>query len=477
MGLISVLTGLDTRKELYNFTGTIRENLNLCWDYAKLFKGGEEITPDYSVSKDDIILIQEYPEGTTGSVGWDIFVGVITLGIIPIVNAVREFDKIQKQLDEALKTQNAKTNTKQTATIPFINGAKNTAAEGQAAPILLGRHGFAPYFVSNPYMKISGTDGERLDWHGTFLVAQKDLCFEKIRLGTQVIKSFSGTGITESGAYPFDEGYFYDVDNTIEICQDGLFSEPIFDQKWVDALQSQIALEYPIVDDEENGSKKWDDSKVIVRQSAKNPCIVEVELTFEGLFAWDSKNGVPVDTSAEVYIGWSIDGENYQQIPIEYFDSNDAAGSINVEGTGKDIPRHSKLTRAKNKQMRFIARLDMNANKSYIPELLNRGEIDIKAMRCNPDGAGSTHDKVYITAIRTQIYGSDSNSFGLIPAKNMDSRIRGKFCRMGIKIKADERVKEGLDEFNVIASDRPDMERVLVVCVKISRPELRSGGA
>jgi hypothetical protein len=452
MGLISVITGLDTRKKTYNFTGKIRDNLNLCWDYAKLLKSGEEITPDYSVGEDDIILIQEYPGGSTGSVAWDIVVGVLTLGIIPIVNAFTAFDQLQKELDDVRSKQNAKTNSKQTTTIPFISGAKNTLAEGQAAPLLLGRHGFAPYFISNPYLKVSGTDGERLDWHGTFLVAQKDLCFEKIRLGTQVIKSFSGSEITESNLYPFDPGYFYDADNKIEICQSGLFSDPVFDEKWVDSLQSQIALDYPIVDDEENGGKKWDDSKVIVRQSAKNPCVVEIELTLEGLFAWDSKNGVEVETSAEVYVGWSTDGENYRQIPIGQFDTNNVIGIINAEDTGENIPPHSKLTRAKNKQMRFIARLDLNQNKSYLPAVLSRGEIDIKAMRCSPDGTGSTRDKVYITAIRTQVYSSNSTASALIPAKNIDARIRGKFCRMGIKIKADDRTKEGLDEFNVIAS-------------------------
>ncbi|MDR2742871.1 MAG: hypothetical protein LBB98_12070, partial [Treponema sp.] len=448
MGLINVIRGLDTRKETYTFTGKIRDNLDLRWDYVKAFRGGEEIGPDYVVREDDIILIQEYPGKSTGSVFGDVVLGVLTGGIYSSIVAAKE----AKELNEALEKSNAKTNTKQTETIPFINNAKNAQAEGQAAPVLLGRHNFAPYFLSGPYMKISGTDGERLDWYGTFLVAQKDLCFERIRLGTQVIKSFSENGITPSQAYSFDPGYFYDPDNKIEIRQAGLFAEPIFDQKWVDSLQSQIALDYPVVDDETTGGKKWDDSKVIVRQPAKHPLIVEVELTFEGLFAWDSNNGVPVDASAEFYVGWSTDGQTYRQIPIENFDSNNINGVTDAEGTGKNIPVHSKITRAKNKQMRFIARLDTNAAAAYRPAVFNRGEIDIKVMRCNPNGDGSTHDKVYVTAIRTQVYSPKSTVSGLIPAKNIDARIRDKFCRMGIKIKADDRTKEGLDEFNVLAS-------------------------
>ncbi|MDR0402951.1 MAG: hypothetical protein LBH35_05105, partial [Treponema sp.] len=452
MGLISVITGLDTRRTTYTFTGKIRDNLRLNWDYTKIFRGGEEITPDYSAGEGDIILIQEYPGESTGNVFGDIALGILTGGVYSIVNSAVETAKARRQMDEALSRLNAKTNTKQTETIPFINNAKNIPAEGQAAPILLGRHSFAPYFLSNPYMKISGTDGERLDWYGTFLVAQKDLCFEKIRLGTKIIKSFSGNGITPSETYSFDPGHFYDQDNKIELRQDGLFSDSVFDQKWVDSLQSQIALDYPVTDDEQNGGKKWDDSKVIVRRSAKHPVVVEIELTFEGLFAWDSQNGVPADATAEVYIGWSADGENYRQIPITGFDGDRVPGIADAEGTGQDIPEHSKITRNKNKQMRFIARLDINDASAYRQAVFDRGEIDIKFMRCNPEGGGSTRDKVYVTAIRTQVYGSTSSASDLIPAKNLDARIRDKFCRIGIKIKADDRTKEGLDEFNVTAS-------------------------
>ena len=49
MGIVNVIKGLNTHKETHRFNGSLRENLDLNWEYTKIFKGSEELTPDYGL--------------------------------------------------------------------------------------------------------------------------------------------------------------------------------------------------------------------------------------------------------------------------------------------------------------------------------------------------------------------------------------------------------------------------------------------
>jgi len=195
MGIVNVFKGLGSERTIYNFNGRIRKNLDLDWKHCKMLLGDREITRNYSVNEDDVVYIREYPGAvTTGLLIGVAVVGVVTAGVgvwagVTARNAARD---ARRKLDEALDRIGGDNRRRDVESIPHLSGARNEFAEGKQAPIILGRHLFAPYFLSEPYMRPSGDDGIDLHWYGTFLVGQTGLNLEKIRNG--MIDLVSGIG-------------------------------------------------------------------------------------------------------------------------------------------------------------------------------------------------------------------------------------------------------------------------------------------
>jgi len=196
MGIVNVFKGLGSERTIYNFNGRIRKNLDLDWKHCKMLLGDREITRNYSVNEDDVVYIREYPGAvTTGLLIGVAVVGVVTAGVgvwagVTARNAARD---ARRKLDEALDRIGGDNRRRDVESIPHLSGARNEFAEGKQAPIILGRHLFAPYFLSEPYMRPSGDDGIDLHWYGTFLVGQTGLNLEKIRNGMIDLISFNDT--------------------------------------------------------------------------------------------------------------------------------------------------------------------------------------------------------------------------------------------------------------------------------------------
>ena len=186
MGIVNLYRGLDSEKEILNFNGRLKDNLDLDWDHTHILKNGQELDSDYILNESDIIIIQNYPGAlTTGFLVAAIVLGVVGLGVgIGVgIYANEQAKKAQKEMEEALK-RIGKNNKNDVSSIPQLADAKNEKMDGKNAPIILGRHLFAPYFLSEPYIRPEGVDGEDLYWYGTFLAGQSGLCFEKVRNGT-----------------------------------------------------------------------------------------------------------------------------------------------------------------------------------------------------------------------------------------------------------------------------------------------------
>jgi hypothetical protein len=107
------------------------------------------------------------------------------------------------------------------------------------------------------------------------------------------------------------------------------------------------------------------------------------------------------------------------------------------------------ITRSSVKQMRFLAEVDFPSSvwsKDGSP-------VFIRAVRTTRMYSGSYRDRVYLSAIRTKQYNpKTSSNTQLIAAKNLNERLVGKFCRIGIKIKVNQNTQEFLDRFSIIAS-------------------------
>jgi len=455
MGIVNVRKGLGSELETYNFNGSIRENLNLNWEYTEIYLGSKKLDPDYIVKEDDLIIIQELPGAAATVVA---IVSLVVTLVVGIAVGVYSYVKVKEAEKEYKKALNKLKNQKQQGeqeTIPWLVGGKNERALGKQVPLILGRHLFTPYFLSDPYLKPSGTDGEDLFFYGTFICGQTGLVIEQIKNGSTKLIGFNDTQAQTIIDRPFDKPDnpddpppFYDPENRVEIIQDGYFSDiggnPIFDQKWIDSLESTVELGRKQNDTQSTDGIWINDGgeEPVIRESARFPMKLEVELFVDGLVGWDSDKGKekPIDTAIDLLWGTS------ESDITNRFDS--IPGWLLFGGT-------YSLMRQTSKQMRFIAYLDLSTQNIYNTEAdLKEGKpIYIKAVRKIRMRTSGYRDRVYISAIRTQLYSPERSSLGvLVEARNLNKKLSDKLCRIGIKLKVNKNTEEALDKFSIVAS-------------------------
>ena len=333
MGIVNLYKGLNSEREIYNFTGKLKDYLDLNWDYTEIYKSSEKLTPEYEVQEDDVLIIQEYPgDASTALLGITIAVSLISLGVGvgAAIYANKQAELAREDMEKAIARLGKTNKQNDVASIPQLSGARNENADGKQAPIIIGRHLFAPYFLSEPYLEPSGADGEDLYWYGVLLAGQNGLWFEKIRNGT--IDLIATGGLIPINNYEPQKGKmffdppasynpnnpppFYDSENFAEIVQKGndgavnSFTHSVFNEKWVDSLDSSVEI----------GRKKKDNAQVIdnkyvdddgpdpiIRETARFPMRAEIEIFVDGLYGWDSNHGVATYASVEILVEWSKD--------------------------------------------------------------------------------------------------------------------------------------------------------------------------
>jgi len=435
MGVVNLYRGLNSNREIFNFNGKLKDHLDLDWEYIEFIN--PKVDSEYEVKENDVLILQDHPAGLSALAITGIVVGVISLGVTIGVGiyAAEQIKKAQKEYEEALN-RIGKTNQKnEVSSIPQLGDAKNERAEGKGTPIILGRHLFAPYFLSEPYLRPSGDDGVDLYWYGAFLCGQTGLCFEKVRNGTIDLVTLTGDR-AQKGKFIFqnpggENPPFYNPDNFIEIVQSDEFTESIFNEKWSDSLGSSVEI----------GRLKKDNAEVIndifvddlgaesvIRETAKFPMRAEIEIMFDGLHGWDSENGVATNASVSITLQWSLDQTSWNSIPNW---------------------NNRVITRNKVQQLRLLAEIDFPSSVYSKDGRV----VYIRATRNTRMHTGGYRDRAYISAIRTKQYNPNTSSSSLlVQAKNLNDRLKDKFCRMGIKIKVNLNTQEKLDQFNIIAS-------------------------
>jgi len=446
MGIVNLYRGLDSERQVYSFTGKLKDNIDLDWEHTEILKNGEKLTPDYELRENEILIIQELPGSATAMLVAAIVIAVVSLavGIGVGIYAHEQAKKAQREMEEALKRLGKTNKQKDVSSIPQLGDARNEKMDGKNVPVILGRHLFAPYFLSEPYMRPGGEDGVDLYWYATFLVGQNGLCFERIRNGTTKLLDLSGD-TPQRGKFYFEnpggvDPPFYTPENFIDIVQIGneeeinKFSDPVFEQKWSDSLESSVEI----------GRKKLDNAQTVdgiftddlgpdpvIRPTARFPMRSEIEISFfDGLNGWDSNNGVATDASVSVTLEWDYNNNFASPKTITTFN----------------------ITRAKAQQMRFLAEIDFSPYASTIYSK-EGNPVFIRAIRNTKMHTGSYRDRVYLTAIRTKQYNPNkSSNTQLTPAKNINERYADKFCRLGIKLKVNKNTQEFMDRFNVIVS-------------------------
>ena len=444
MGIVNVFKGLGPEREIHRFNGRIGKRLNLDWKHCKMLLGDREITKNYSVGENDVVYIREYP----GALSTGLLIGAIVVGVLSAGAAVasglyarHQVRKAERAMEESLRRIRNDNRRRDIESIPHLSGARNEFAEGKQAPIILGRHMFAPYFLSEPYMTPEGEDGEDLYWYGTFLVGQTGLNLEKLRNGTIDLASFEGNSETPSGTYRFDSPPasdgdgpppFHDPENRAEIRQTGRFDETVFNERWEDSLESSVELDRKRKDEAGTVEDIWiedDGPEPVIRESAGFPMRLEAEILVDGLHGWDGNRGVPVNATVELRVEWAPD----------------------ETGPWAALPGWENMTLTRNsmRQMRFVAAIDLPAS---VYSAAGK-PVYVRATRLSRRHAGGYRSRTVLSALRTRQYSPLlSDGERLVPAGNMAPSLVDKFCRIGVKIKVNENTREALDRFSVIAS-------------------------
>lgn len=182
------------------------------------------------------------------------------------------------------------------------------------------------------------------------------------------------------------------------------------------------------------------------RFSAKNPQIIEVEFTLDGLLKYDSE-GKLLDKEVGVKIELSLDGG----LTYEPFAKIEGEGITYNSQTGESVIR-----RHKNKVMRFIARRELTYDEAI--NCKNRiAELRIQKTTVS-DTDDNVSDTVYLSGIRTWCYdykkskATENTSDKHLVAQSPLIESRKKMtARLAIEIEADElEFKNQLDSLNAL---------------------------
>jgi hypothetical protein len=156
---------------------------------------------------------------------------------------------------------------------------------------------------------------------------------------------------------------------------------------------------------------------------------VEVEILIDGLHGWESVNSVPTNATVELRVEWSRDG---------------VSGWNTFPDWGNMV-----LTRNSMRQMRFVAAI--NLPSSVYSE--DGQPVYIRVTRLTKLHVGGFRSRTILTAIRTRQYSPrESSSSRLVAARNLVPALADKFCRVGVRIKANQNTQDALDRFSVVAS-------------------------
>ena len=349
--------------------------------------------------------------------------------------------------------------------IPTLAGAKNQDGYNTVIPLTLGKHRYTPRYCAKPYHTISGTDGEEQTFHAMYMVGYNSVRVTDFKLGSidlahneDFIKDGQTQQVTTVNNGMVEINGFWDAEKygiQLEIQQgannDDAYLYPDSSEL---APEGEMSL-YPekVVEESLNIEllHTSDDEKILVvnRVSAKNPRVIEVEFTLNGLISYDDK-GREDYAFAFIKIEASFDGGN-NYVPFGQIIGSDSY----YQQTGTSF-----IQRKKNKVMRFVARRILSYSEAM--NCSNR-IVHLRIQKTNPKSTDTnTADAVYLSAIRTWCFDykkskatEGTENERLVPQAPLIESRRNMTCRVALEIKADElEFKNQIDELNMMIESK-----------------------
>jgi hypothetical protein len=391
----------------------VKDIVNDDLDNAVIFVDGFRKDKNYILKDDELCTIRIFPKDPISAIFFSVFfiVGfIVANAAVGILTGESLIDRLVKWLLPDIDS-NSPQQPDPLQSIPQIRGAKNQSAYDKPYPFVMGKHLLTPYYIGKPYTTIDGEDGEDQYFHALFILGYSKLKVSDIKLG-EINLCSNGENYYDAFLNPDPEGLFAANNPLLELRQ-GASEVSLYPQK---VIEEQLSIELMNVEGQDNH---------VIRVSAKNPWKVQVEFTFTGGLISYTDKGKKKDASVKITVQWRGSG------------GWEPFGTLSV-------------TRQKAKVMRFV--LEKEFSPSEILNVPGR-TVELSIVRTTPDDPNDikTVDTVYLTAIRTWCFDYElSTSNELVPQVPMIAKDRDRTCRLGISLKADNRLSGVINAINCI---------------------------
>ena len=436
----NLIRTLKNKSDLINIDAgkTARENFpKIDFENAVLIINGRIANPDTIIQDGDVVTLRQIP-GDLTETPWLVATFIIPFGFI--IQPAEIAYKARQQADEAereLEKIKKLTNSANIDNSPFLRGASNTIATGKSQPYFCGRNFLTPYLFSQPFYKISGTDGATQEVYNILECGFKGIVINKLGIGDTVIKTFSDSK-PQNGVFSIDEGIF--ANGQLEIRQDGsLFSTLTELNRKIksNVINQEIAKEYEVT----AGTKEH--TIITLDPNAKD---IDICINFPyGLYTYNDNND---RIKAEVTITpeYSLDGgSTWTQF------------TFNQNGTQSNV-----FNRSETKSMRFIAHHDFTL-ADYQALVTNNQTYVLIRLRSNAPDDQKTRADCYLYYYQSHVFDplksstpagviDDGGTAGLVDCLNVEDKERAYSCIAGFKLTATTNNEKKLTQINIIAT-------------------------
>lgn len=468
--MIHIYNSLSNEHISLNSTGRLGDILpNYDFKNSVAIIQGKRIDENYIVTGDEVIYIRAVPKGGTTAAIIMVVCAVVAIGVAAgaAIYATKKSDEAKEAMEKAQKDANNL--AKKISSLPFLKGAKNTKALGNAVQFQMGEMFNTPYLITDGYYTIDGTDGTKQYWNAILDLGYAKQLIKNVNIGSEKIKSFdiSKSSVPQEGIFSFDKSsVYYDSENVLEIRQGAEFENEFFKNKVI-ATQ--------------NGSEiKHDYGKALeplVQQLATNTKKVEICIQFAALRQYNTDASTWEARTVQINPYWSNDGGATWN--LFYFEGREpqtediyewrwvwedyttteqkqrADGTYYVDTkTEKRLVRkrvhtgertyYNQFTRNTNYAIRYKAVKEFTYEEAFDKDII------IKLERATPKRESNSNEDCYLLYYNSFCF-DRQKSFDageLVDCSVLESDYTSKHTRIGVRIIANDSTQDTLDEIN-----------------------------
>lgn len=422
MGLINIYDTISNKSESVKANGKLKDILpEINFTHSLILKAGNRLSADYEVTEEDVLYIRKIPAAVSATVLAGIAIGVsvlaIGVGVGAGIYANKKAEEAQKEMEKAQK--NAQNLASQTQQLPFIRGAKNKSALGEAVQFLMGEVYNTPYMLSDGFYTIDGEDGKNSYFTSVFSCGYNSQKVKKILIGNEALIT-DNSGI--SGKHNIDsDSIYYDSEenNYVEVKGPG---EDFTSANWNYKVKSAYSCA-------ELKHDYGEEAEPVIVQAADNAYKIQVCIQFSALRSYNTESSIWEERTATVRPYWSNDGgTTWNEFTF--------AGS-----------NQNTFEKNKNTNIRYVATKEFSAAESF------GKNISIKVVKETPKAESNTQEDCYLLWYQTFCYdAAQSTASELVPCKLLNDELNDKVTKIGYQFIANDNTNDIFDELHCITA-------------------------